>query len=197
METMTLDEAKQLMTEKSYEKLRDMVTKPMEIDISKKVGNDIIMGAFCQAVMNGLIQPRSLDEKLIKLLNSDTNTISDSKLNYIMDCIHQTQPDISCVVTLCSGDMKDKYEWHLYDDISFTPIFDTVIKMFDITPAMIREKMTATLKPTIVNNISQFVSKYKTLSTEEREELHVSITTNHRLVSMVKCILLAEFRDEQ
>lgn len=197
METMTLEQAKQLMTEQSYEKLRDMVTKPMEIDISKKVGNDIIMGAFCQAVMNGLIQPRSLDEKLIKLLNSDTNTISDSKLNYIMDCVHRSQPDITCVVTLCTGDMKDKYEWHLYNDISFTPIFDTVIKMFEITPGMIREKMTDTLKPTIVNNISQFVSKYKTLSTEERDELHISITTIHRLVSMVKCILLAEFRDEK
>lgn len=196
METMTLDEAKKLMTEQSYEKLRVMVAKPMEIDISKKVGNDIIMAAFCCAVMSDIIQPRSLDEKLVKLLNSDTNTISDTKLQYIMDVVHKSQPNVKCIIKLYTPDMQLLHKWELSDDISLNPIFEYMLKQFQITPHMIREKMADTLKSTIVNNIGQLVSKYQSISKEEREEIHISITTIHRLVNMCKHILLCEFVDE-
>lgn len=195
METMTIEEAKKLMTKESYEKLRVMVAKPMEIDISRKVGNDIIMGAFCTAVLTGVIQPKSLDEKLVKLLNSDTNTISDTKLQYIMDVVHKHQPGIDCVIKLHTANMDLLREWHLMDDTSMNPIFEWILKEFDITPHMIRDHMTNILKSTIVNNIGQLVSKYQSSTKEEREEIHISITTIHRLVNMTKHILLCEFID--
>ena len=193
METMSLEEAKQLMTSESLDKLRTMVTKPMEIDVSQKVGNDIIMAAFCQAVMTGVIHEWALNDKLVKLLNSDTNTISSSKLNYIMDVIHAEQPSIVLEVRLYTNEMKLMKTWVLDGTQSFNHIFEYVLNEFEITPHMIRTKLTDTLKTTIVNNIGQLVSKYQSSSQEERDAITISITTIHRLVNMVDHILLAEF----
>lgn len=193
METMSLEEAKQLMTSESLDKLRTMVTKPMEIDVSQKVGNDIIMAAFCQAVMTGVIHEWALNDKLVKLLNSDTNTISSSKLNYIMDVIHVEQPSIVLEVRLYTNEMKLMKTWVLDGTQSFNHIFEYVLNEFEITPHMIRTKLTDTLKTTIVNNIGQLVSKYQSSSQEERDAITISITTIHRLVNMVDHILLAEF----
>jgi hypothetical protein len=153
MKTMSLEEAKQLMTSESLDKLRTMVTKPMEIDVSQKVGNDIIMAAFCQAVMTGVIHEWALNDKLVKLLNSDTNTISSSKLNYIMDVIHVEQPSIVLEVRLYTNEMKLMKTWVLDGTQSFNHIFEYVLNEFEITPHMIRTKLTDTLKTTIVNNI--------------------------------------------
>lgn len=193
METMSLEEAKQLMTSESLDKLRTMVTKPMEIDVSQKVGNDIIMAAFCQAVMTGVIHEWALNDKLVKLLNSDTNTISSSKLNYIMDVIHVEQPSIVLEVRLYTNEMKLMKTWVLDGTQSFNHIFEYVLNEFEITPHMIRTKLTDTLKTTIVNNIGQLVSKYQSSSQEERDAITISITTIHRLVNMADHILLAEF----
>ena len=193
MKTMSLEEAKQLMTSESLDKLRTMVTKPMEIDVSQKVGNDIIMAAFCQAVMTGVIHEWALNDKLVKLLNSDTNTISSSKLNDIMDLIHVEQPSIVLEVRLYTNEMKLMKTWVLDGTQSFNHIFEYVLNEFEITPHMIRTKLTDTLKTTIVNNIGQLVSKYQSSSQEERDAITISITTIHRLVNMADHILLAEF----
>jgi hypothetical protein len=59
---------------------------------------------------------------------------------------------------------------------------------------MVRERMSKLLKPTIANNIGQFVSKYE-LSTH-KEELVVSITTIARLANIVDHVIKVEFKEE-
>jgi hypothetical protein len=77
--------------------------------------------------------------------------------------------------------------------VSFDGIFEYVIKKFDITPQTIREKLSQMLKPTIANNIGQFVSRY--LNHDDDDDLVVSITTISRLVNMEGHIILAEFKE--
>ena len=77
---MTVEEAVNLMSDEAYEKLKEVVTVKPNIDISKKSANDILMGALCKAVLEDVIHVESLDDKIIKLLNSPTNTLSHSIL---------------------------------------------------------------------------------------------------------------------
>lgn len=192
---MTIEEAKKLMTDETRGKLHELISKPDEIDISKKVGNDIVMGAFCKAVLTGIIQQRSISNKMVKLLNSDTNTMSDLKLNEILETVHKNQPDITCCISLRNNKNEDLVLWNLYKDISFSPILDYVITHLQITPQIVRNKLSSTLKTTIVNNMSQLVSKYSSLTEEEKHEFRVSIMSITRLVNMMDHIIVAEFVD--
>ena len=74
-------------------------------------------------------------------------------------------------------------------------IFAEVLRYWDITPTDVRKKMTQTLKETIVNNVSQTVSRFYKATPEERAKMRISITTIHRLVNMEGGILTAEFVD--
>ena len=191
---MTLEEAKNLMSESSLEKLRSVVAQHVDIDVSKKVNNDLIMAALCTAVvLDGKIKPESIDDRLLKLLNSDTNTISDSKLSDIMHSIHETQRYITCIVTLMNNEFEKINEWILYEDFRFNEIFEFILNYYKITPQLIRSQMITTLKPTIVNNIGQLVSKYQQSTPEEKQKIHISITTINRLVTMSGGILNVTF----
>lgn len=193
---ITLDEAKNMVSRDSISRLHEIVeTKPI-VDTSHKVHNDIIMASLCKAVAEGVIKPGSLNDRLIKLLNSETNTISQSKLTEILRIIRSNQPNMVCRVTLKESDMRDVMCWTFDTDVCFLEMFDFVLRQYDITPTEIRQKMVATLKPTIVNNVSQLVSKYNKSSDEERQRMVISISTIQRLVNMAGRILVAEFVDE-
>ena len=192
---MTLEEAKKLMTPEAREKLHKLISKPDEIDISKKVGNDIVMSAFCQATLTGIIQQRSISQKMMKLLNSDTNTMSDIKLKEILDTVHKQQPDVTCVISLRNNLNEDLVRWYMYNEVSFTPILAYIIKNLHITPQIVRVKLANTLKTTIVNNMSQLVSKFNSISDEEKKEFRVSIMSITRLVNMAEHILVAHFEE--
>lgn len=199
---ISLEEAKQMMTKEKSDKLKRIVTDSAPtINFSNKLHNDIVMAAFCDAVENDVIHVSDLDDKLIKLLNSNTNTISFPKLVSILDTIHATNPRIICYIRLQSPApaFPEKINDWVIDGkngISFHDIFDYVIKKFEITPRDIRINMTKTLKPTVVNNVAQLVAKYVSSNKEEQSEMVISIKTISRLVNMVGKQITAEFRKE-
>ena len=198
MSNISLEEAKKLMSPESISKLKEMVTYRPIINMDAKVNNDILMAALCIAVNTGVIKVASLDEKIIKLLNSSTNTLSARKLGDILTHIRRIQPKMTCVISLKTADMDTViHEWAFTGpDISFIKIFDFVIDYFDITPPMIRQKMTKQLKNTIVNNVAQLVARYKMIENEsEKEKLTISISTITRLVLMSDHLLIAEFKN--
>lgn len=192
---MTLEEAKGLMTQEKIDKLKEVVAKEIDVDISKKINNDLIMTALCRAVVvDKIIDPDAIDERLYKLLNSDTNTVSDLKLSDILKSIHDVQKNMYCVITLQDTNMNIINEWKLYEDFTFNHIFEFILDHYKVTPHDIRESMSATLKPTIVNNIGQLISKYQQLTPEEKAKKRISITTINRIVSTVGGIMTVEFK---
>lgn len=196
MSNISLEEAKSLMTEGSLEHLKDTVIPKPVINTSIKINNDIIMSALCTAVNDGVIKTSSLDDRLVKLLNSPTNTLSAAKLDDILIHLNKHQPGMSCVITLKKGGIDGKIlgRWSYNGNgVSFNPILDFVLKEFDITPTMIRVEMVNMLKVTIVNNVAQFVAKYELCDDEAKKDMNVSISTITRLVNMVHHILYAEF----
>lgn len=193
---ITLEEAKAMMTKENIEHLHDITTVKPDIDFSHKVNNDIIMAALCKAVADGVIKPTSISDRLTKLLNSETNTISQSKLEEILHSIHDFQPNIRCCVTVYDHNMIPKHEWEFSDKVSFLSMFDWVVNNYEITPVDIRKRLTQTLKTTIVNNVSQLVSKWRKSTLEERSKMVISITTIQRLVNMTGDILQAEFYEK-
>ena len=189
---MTVEEAVNLMDDEAYAKLKEVVTVKPSIDISKKSANDILMGALCKAVLEDVIHVESLDEKIIKLLNSPTNTLSQSKLKYVLNVVHETQPKIKCIITIMTPDMKDtlfEVEYHQPDAIDFIVILKWLVKKFDITPTKVRSQMNA-LKPTIVNNIAQLVSR---VLNDNLDGVTVSISTITRLVNCNDHLIYAKF----
>ena len=194
---ITLDEAKNMVSRDNLNKLHEIVETKPSVDTSHKVNNDIIMAAFCKAVCEGVIKQSSLNDRLIKLLNSETNTISQSKLGELLKVVRTKQPNLICRIVLREPDMRDMMTWTFDDDVCFLGMFDYVLHQFNITPTEIRQKMVTTLKPTIVNNVSQLVSKYNKSTDEERQRMVISISTIQRLVNMSGRILLAEFVEEQ
>lgn len=193
---LTLEEAKSMITSDNLAHLRDITAIKLDVDFSHKVNNDIIMAALCKAVADQVIAPTSINERLAKLLNSETNTISQSKLTEILEMLHVHQPNLVCCVTVYDHDMIPLHEWEFDGDVCFLPMFDWVVNHYDITPTDIRKRLTQTLKSTIVNNVSQLVSKWKKSSDEERVKMVISITTVQRLVNMTGDILLAEFYEK-
>lgn len=195
---MTLEEAKSMMNDKSLDKLKDVTSTRPTINMENKVNNDILMQALCRSVSEDVIHMTTLDERLIKLLNSPTNTLSQNKLIDILKHVRLYQPNIVCVISLMNADMSTTLmTWKFNEDnVKFIDIFRYVVNRFDITPALVRSKMTNTLKPTIVNNISQLISRYLNSETdEERSCIKVSINTITRLVNMMDHLLFAEFKN--
>ena len=199
---ISLDEAKKLMTKEKSEKLRQVVCDSTPtINFSNKLHNDIIMSALCDAVSDDVIHVSDLDDKLIKLLNSNTNTISFPKLINALHTIHETNPSIVCHIKLTKPDpaFPETINYWTIDGkngLSFHDIFEYVVKKFEITPREIRVKMTKTLKPTVVNNVAQLVAKYFTSTKEEQQKMVISIKTISRLVNMIGMQLSAEFRKD-
>ena len=195
MSNISLEEAKSLMSEASLDNLKNVVTTKPVINMDKKTSNDILMQALCKAVTDDVIHDTSLDSKLVKLLNAETNSISQMKLGEVLTSIRKKQPNMACVIQLLTPDMGRVLEEWVFTGpiVSFDGIFEYVIKKFDITPQTIREKLSQMLKPTIANNIGQFVSRY--LNHDDDDDLVVSITTISRLVNMEGHIILAEFKE--
>ena len=197
MGNISLAEAKSMMTESSLEHLKDTVTPKPTINTSTKINNDIIMAALCIAVDNGTIKTSSLDDRMVKLLNSPTNTLSAAKLGDIVVHLRKRQPGMACIISLKKGGPVGEVlkEWVISDaGISFNPILDYVLETFDITPSMVRTQLTDLLKVTIVNNVAQFVAKYQSCDDASKSNMNVSISTITRLVNMMHHILIAEFK---
>lgn len=196
---ISLEEAKSMMTKDKREKLRNIVevSKP-SINFTNKMNNDIVMQALCRAVEENIIHVSDLDDRLIKLLNSSTNTMSFPKLINTLNTIHKSNEKIACVITLKKTDIAQSTicEWVIdgKNDITFHRIFEYVIKYFKVTPHDIRISMTKTLKPTVVNNVAQMVSKYLTSNEEERKKMVISIRTITRIVNMEGHLLFADFK---
>lgn len=191
---ITLEQAKAMMTNESYDKLKKVVTNHPNINMENKVNCDILMQALCRAVAEEVILPESLDDRLVKLLNAKTNTLSPIKLGDILTHIRKKQPRLACVLTLLQANDDTVIDRWIYvgPNINFTNMMGDIIKKFEITPTMVRTKMTETLKPTIVNNIAQCVARYMN---DEDKELNVSITTISRLVNMCGYLLYADFKE--
>ena len=191
---MTLDEAKALMQPTAVQHLKDMVAENVVIDTSKKSACDILMSAFIKAVEDDTIHKLSLNQGFVNMLNSTTNTMSQSKLGDLMKLLNERQPEIGCVFTLYDGTMEPIEEWVFKTaNPTFNGMYEYVIKYFQITPGMIREKLSTVLKQTIANNIAQFCLKYQ--STDNHDDMVVSITTITRLVNMMNHIITCEFRE--
>lgn len=198
MTNISIEEAKAMMSGEAISKLKDIVTPQPIVNMNQKVNNDIIMSALCRAVSDDVIHMSSIDDKIIKLLNSPTNTLSAVKVGSILNQVRKSQPNMCCVITLKTSDMNDTInEWTFTGpEVYFNKIFEFVIEYFEITPSMVRNKMTTMLKTTIVNNVAQLVAKYTSLTDEEeKKQLTISINTITRLVNMSDHILLAEFKE--
>ena len=191
---MNIEEAKQLMTPDAMRNLKHVISTEEKIDMSKKVNGDPIMVALCTAVNDGIIETSSLSTPLVKMLNSATNTISQSKLGEILDQVRKSQPHMECHIHLMTADLQKTVRTWTFtctEDCLFNDMFEYVVQTFQITPQMVRERMSKLLKTTIANNIGQFVAKYE-VSTH-KEELVVSITTIARLANIVGHIIKVEF----
>lgn len=192
---MTLEEAKSLMTQDALNKLKELISDKPTINTSNKANNDILMSALCRAVNENIINIDSLDDKIVKLLNAKTNTLSPSKLGYVISTIKQNQPNIVCCISLVRPPDIIINEWTYNDkDVNFTSILDYILKYFKMNPNVIRTKLGEMLKPTIVNNIAQTVAKYQNSNDTDRADINVSITTLTRLANMYEHMLFAEFK---
>lgn len=198
MSNISLEDAKALVSKEQISKLKSVVTPKPVINTDTKVNNDIIMAALCNAVEKGVIKMSSLDDRLIKLLNSSTNTLSAVKVGSILTHLRQYQPNMACVITLKTADMSTIVEEWVFTGpvVRFNKMFEFVVDHFQITPSIIRSKMVNMLKTTIVNNVAQLVAKYSNLdSDEERLKVTISISTITRLVNMSNHLLIAEFKE--
>lgn len=193
---MNLKEAKALMNPSAMNNLKTTISVEEKIDMSKKVNGDAIMVALCKAINDGTIKISSLSTPLIKMLNSSTNTISQTKLGEILDQVRKFQPNMICVISIMTGDKTDtlmNWEFTTADTCRFNDMFEYVVKTFQITPQQTREKLSKLLKPTIANNIGQLIVKYET--SEHKDEIVISITTIARLTNMAGYILDVKFKE--
>lgn len=190
---ITLEQAKAMMTPEAIENLRRVVISHPVINTERKANCDILMQALCRAVTDEVILPESLDDRLVKLLNAKTNTLSPSKLGEILEHIKKTQPKMCCVIRVLEPTNDELIKKWVFTGPTcrFSGMLNEIIKMFEITPTLVRNKMTETLKPTIVNNIAQCVAKYQ----NGEPDLNVSITTVSRLVNMCDHLIYADFEE--
>lgn len=192
---ITLEQAKAMMTKEALEKLNKVVVSHPTINVEKKANCDILMQALCRGVVDEVIHVESLDDRLVKLLNAKTNTLSPTKLGEILTTIRKKQPKIACVIEVrepVNDDVVKKWVF-VGPEVKFTKMLEDVIKIFEITPTLVRTKMTETLKPTIVNNIAQTVARFLNGDPEQ----NVSVTTVSRLVNMCGYLIYAEFKELQ
>jgi hypothetical protein len=182
-----------MMTKEALEKLNKVVVSHPTINVEKKANCDILMQALCRGVVDEVIHVESLDDRLVKLLNAKTNTLSPTKLGEILTTIRKKQPKIACVIEVrepVNDDVVKKWVF-IGPEVKFTKMLEDVIKIFEITPTLVRTKMTETLKPTIVNNIAQTVARFLNGDPEQ----NVSVTTVSRLVNMCGYLIYAEFKE--
>lgn len=197
MSNMSIEEAKALMKPEAMQHLKKVISTQEKIDVSKKVNCDPIMVALCKAINESIINIDSLSTPIVKMLNSSTNTVSQSKLGEILDQVRKSQPRMVCRIKLYKADLSEivnSWVFTSVEDCKFNEMFEYVVQTFDITPQMVRERMSKLLKPTIANNIGQFVAKYETST--HKEELVVSITTISRLANIVDHTVKVEFKEE-
>lgn len=190
---ITLEQAKAMMTKEALEKLNKVVVSHPTINVEKKANCDILMQALCRGVVDGVIHVESLDDRLVKLLNAKTNTLSPTKLGEILTTIRKHQPKIACVIEVrepVNDDLVRKWVF-TGPEVKFTKMLEDIIKTFEITPTLVRTKMTETLKSTIVNNIAQTVARFLNGDPEQ----NVSVTTVSRLVNMCGYLIYAEFKE--
>ena len=190
---ITLEQAKAMMTKEALEKLNKVVVSHPTINVEKKANCDILMQALCRGVVDGVIHVESLDDRLVKLLNAKTNTLSPTKLGEILTTIRRHQPKIACVIEVrepVNDDLVRKWVF-AGPEVKFTKMLEDIIKTFEITPTLVRTKMTETLKSTIVNNIAQTVARFLNGDPEQ----NVSVTTVSRLVNMCGYLIYAEFKE--
>jgi hypothetical protein len=193
----SIEDAKKLMTPEAMNNLRHTISTEEKIDMSKKVNGDPIMVAFCKAVNEDIIKITSLSETMIKMLNSSTNTMSQSKLGEMLEHARQYQPGLICRIKLMDGtQIQTINQWTFtgIEDCKFNDMFEYLVQQFEITPTMVRDRMSKLLKPTIANNIGQFIAKYETST--HKDELVVSITTIARLANIVNHVIKVEFKEE-
>lgn len=190
---ITLEQAKAMMTKEALEKLNKVVVSHPTINVEKKANCDILMQALCRGVVDGVIHVEALDDRLVKLLNAKTNTLSPTKLGEILTTIRKHQPKIACVIEVrepVNDDIVRKWVF-TGPEVKFTKMLEDIIKTFEITPTLVRTKMTETLKSTIVNNIAQTVARFLNGDPEQ----NVSVTTVSRLVNMCGYLIYAEFKE--
>ena len=193
----SIEDAKKLMTPEAMNHLRHTISTEEKIDMSKKVNGDPIMVSFCKAVNDDIIKTTSLSETMIKMLNSSTNTMSQSKLGEMLEHARKHQPGLICRIKLMDGtQIQTINQWTFtgVEDCKFNDMFEYVVKTFEITPSMVRDRMSKLLKPTIANNIGQFIAKYE--NSTHKDELVVSITTIARLAGIVNHAIKVEFKEE-
>ena len=121
------------------------------------------------------------------------------KLGEILDNARKMQPKLKCVISVHKADSTlpiETWEFTSSKDTKFNSIFEFVITEFNITPTLVREQLSKLLKPTIANNIGQFVAKYQQADEAHRSEMIVSITTISRLSNMVGYCIKCVFVDE-
>lgn len=190
---MTLEESKALMTPMAIESLKRTVTIQPEINISNKVNMDILMNALCNAYEQNIFHSEVYTDKLIKLLNSETSTLSQSKLEELLKDIHKVQPNIVCKISIYTAKDKLVKEWIFNGEepVDFNCIVTFVLKYFEITPILVRNNLINVLQKTIVNNLAQLVSKY--VNNEDISDLKMSIMNIARLVNMSKHLIYANF----
>jgi len=193
---ITLDEAKQMMTQEARDNLGKVV-KPSNnilLDNNKNIiNNDVLMAAFCKAIKDEVILPEVLSQNsmLVKLYNSQTNKLSDWKVEKILQSIHPTQPKMACVITIQNGHLETLKEFVYTNKVHFHEIFKWVVTHFKITPQLVRQEMVKKLDipHSTTNNIGQDLSKV------DDPTISVSIITISRLVNMMDCIIKAEFKE--
>lgn len=197
---MTLEEAKQLISQDNVDRLKNVVTPKPTVAISNKTNTDIIMAALCTAVQNGVIKESSLDLSIVKLLNSSTSTLSAVKVGKILTTLREHQKNMTCTITLKTNDAQTVVQEWVFTgpEVYFNKIFEFVVEEFDITPAKIRAEMGKMFQMTIVNNVAQFLGRYETIkSIEDRKKENISISTITRLVNMSHHLLYAEFVERE
>ena len=190
---MTIEEARALMAPSALQHLKDMVNENIVIDTSKKSACDIIMAAFCKAIEDNVIHKTSLNDQFVGMLNSSTNTMSQTKLGDLLALLNEKQPNIACIITLYTPDMNDVIEEWIFKtpNPSFNKMYEFIMAHFEITPEKIRKEMSKVLKQTIANNVAQFALKYST--SDNTDDMVVSITTITRLVNMMNHIITCQF----
>lgn len=194
---MTLEEAKSMMTEEDLICLKNVVITRPEICLDNKVNCDIIIQALCNAHTEEILKPEAYDDRLVKLLNSATNTLSESKLNELLIHLRNFHPNMICRISITNNDFEPICSDWIFDgsgDITFNILFAYVIEHFKITPSTVRTKMNY-LKATIVNNIAQLVSKYN--NDKSMKDINVSITTITRLIQMEGYMIFAKLEEPE
>lgn len=192
----SLQTARALMNQDAWDNLNKIVMPSDNtlLDNNKNViNNDVLMAAYCKAIKDEVIESTVLSKNpmLIKLYNSQTNKLSDWKVEKILQNIHTVQPNIACVITIQNGNLDTIKEFIYTDHVHFHELFKWVVTHFKITPQLVRQEMVKKLDIPLstTNNIGQDLSKV------DDPDASVSIITISRLVNMCNHIIKAEFKE--